>query len=84
MSHLPANFGAEILAGLPEARRLSVVRRIATMGRTNPEIIREVEKGPRAADVERDEPELRERRRRRGGGRDAQRFRSGDGADAAR
>jgi flagellar motor switch protein FliG len=45
MSHLPANFGAEILAGLPEARRLSVVRRIATMGRTNPEIIREVEKG---------------------------------------
>ncbi len=45
MSHLPASFGAEILAGLPEERRLSVVRRIATMGRTNPEIIREVEKG---------------------------------------
>jgi flagellar motor switch protein FliG len=45
MSHLPANFGAEILAGLPESRRLSVVRRIATMGHTNPEIIREVEKG---------------------------------------
>jgi flagellar motor switch protein FliG len=45
MSHLPANIGAEILAGLPEARRLSVVRRVATMGRTNPEIIREVEKG---------------------------------------
>ncbi len=45
MSHLPPNFGAEILAGLPESRRLSVVRRIATMGRTNPEIIREVEKG---------------------------------------
>jgi flagellar motor switch protein FliG len=45
MSHLPASFGAEILAGLPDSRRLSVVRRIATMGRTNPEIIREVEKG---------------------------------------
>src|SRR3954453_24089097 len=45
MSHLPANIGAEILAGLPEGRRLSVVRRVATMGRTNPEIIREVEKG---------------------------------------
>jgi flagellar motor switch protein FliG len=45
MSHLPANFSAEILAGLPETRRVSVVRRIATMGRTNPEIIREVEKG---------------------------------------
>jgi len=45
MSHLPANFGAEILAGLPESRRLPVIRRIATMGRTNPDIIREVEKG---------------------------------------
>jgi flagellar motor switch protein FliG len=45
MSHLPPTYGAEILAGLPESRRLSVVRRIATMGRTNPEIIREVEKG---------------------------------------
>jgi flagellar motor switch protein FliG len=45
MSHLPPNFSAEILAGLPDQRRLSVVRRIATMGRTNPEIIREVEKG---------------------------------------
>jgi len=45
MSHLPPNFGAEILAGLPESRRLAVIRRIATMGRTNPEIIREVEKG---------------------------------------
>lgn len=45
ISHLPANIGAEILAGLPESRRLSVVRRVATMGRTNPEIIREVERG---------------------------------------
>jgi flagellar motor switch protein FliG len=45
LSHLPPSFGAEILAGLPEVRRMSVVRRIATMGRTNPEIIREVEKG---------------------------------------
>jgi flagellar motor switch protein FliG len=45
MSHLPPNFGAEILAGLPESRRLPVIRRIATMGRTNPDIIREVEKG---------------------------------------
>src|SRR6476620_9676342 len=45
MSHLPANIGAEILAGLPEGRRLSVVRRVATMGRTNPDIIKEVEKG---------------------------------------
>lgn len=43
MSHLPPSFGAEILTGLPEEKRLSVVRRIATMGQTTPEIIREVE-----------------------------------------
>ena len=45
LSHLPPSFGAEILTGLPEEKRLSVVRRIATMGQTNPEIIHEVEKG---------------------------------------
>jgi flagellar motor switch protein FliG len=45
LCHLPASFGAEILAGLPEERRLAVVRRIAMMRRTNPEIIREVERG---------------------------------------
>jgi flagellar motor switch protein FliG len=45
LSHLPPSQGAEILAGLPEARRLAVVRRVATMGRTSPDIIREVEQG---------------------------------------
>jgi flagellar motor switch protein FliG len=45
LSHLPPNFGAEVLAGLPESQRLEVVRRIAKMGQTNPEIIREIEKG---------------------------------------
>ncbi|QDU91763.1 Flagellar motor switch protein FliG [Pirellulimonas nuda] len=45
LSHLPAAFGAEILAGLPAERQLAVVRRMATMGQTNPEIIREVERG---------------------------------------
>jgi flagellar motor switch protein FliG len=45
LSHLPPSLSAEILAGLPEARRLAVVRRIATMGRTSPDIIREVEQG---------------------------------------
>ncbi|MEM1304107.1 MAG: flagellar motor switch protein FliG, partial [Planctomycetota bacterium] len=45
ISHLPANFGAEILAGLPSDRQLQVVARMATMGHTNPEIIREVESG---------------------------------------
>lgn len=43
MSHLPPSFGAEILTGLPEEKRLTVVRRIAKMGQTNPDIIREVE-----------------------------------------
>ena len=34
-----------IMAGLPSDRQLAVIRRIATMGQTNPEIIHEVEKG---------------------------------------
>jgi flagellar motor switch protein FliG len=45
LSHLPASKGAEILAGLPADRQLSVIRRVATMGQTIPEIIQEVEKG---------------------------------------
>lgn len=45
LSHIPPATGAEILAGLPPERQLSVVRRIANMGQTNPEIIEEVEKG---------------------------------------
>lgn len=45
LSHLPPSYGAEILAGLPSDRQLAVVRRVATMGQTNPEIIREVEAG---------------------------------------
>ncbi|WP_252854003.1 flagellar motor switch protein FliG [Aeoliella straminimaris] len=45
VSYLPASFGAEILAGLPPERQLQVVRRMATMGQTSPDIIREVEKG---------------------------------------
>ena len=45
VSYLPPAFGAEILAGLPPERQLSVVRRVATMAQTNPEIIREVERG---------------------------------------
>ena len=45
ISHLPSSFGAEILSGLPQNRQLAVVKRMATMGQTNPEIIREVEAG---------------------------------------
>jgi flagellar motor switch protein FliG len=45
LSHLPPSFGAEVLSGLSPERQLAVVRRVATMGQTNPEIIHEVEKG---------------------------------------
>ena len=45
LSHLPPTFGAEIVAGLPTERQLSVIRRVATMGQTSPEVISEVEHG---------------------------------------
>lgn len=45
ISHLQASQAADIISGLPSDRQLAVVRRIATMGQTNPEIIHEVEKG---------------------------------------
>lgn len=45
LSHLPPAFGAEILGGLPTERQLAVIRRIANMGQTNPEVIRDVERG---------------------------------------
>lgn len=45
LSHLPPAKGAEIISGLPSDRQLAVIRRVAHMGQTNPEIIHEVEKG---------------------------------------
>jgi len=45
LSHLPPSYGAEIIAGLPAERQLSVIQRIAQMGQTNPEVIRQVEEG---------------------------------------
>ena len=45
LSHLRPAQAAEIISGLPAERQLAVIRRIATMGQTNPEIIKEVEKG---------------------------------------
>jgi flagellar motor switch protein FliG len=45
LSHVPPSQAADILSGLPTERQMSVIRRIATMGQTSPEIIREVEKG---------------------------------------
>jgi flagellar motor switch protein FliG len=45
LAHLPATLAANILGGLPSERQLAVVRRVANMGQTNPEIIKEVEQG---------------------------------------
>ena len=45
LTHLQPAKAADIIAGLPSDRQLAVVRRIATMGQTNPEVIHEVEKG---------------------------------------
>ncbi len=45
LAHLPATLAASILGGLPSDRQLAVVRRVANMGQTNPEIIKEVEQG---------------------------------------
>ena len=45
LSHLAPSQAAAIIAGLPPERQLSVVRRVATMGQTSPEIIHEVEQG---------------------------------------
>jgi flagellar motor switch protein FliG len=45
LSHVPPSQAADILSGLPAERQLPVIRRVATMGQTSPEIIREVEKG---------------------------------------
>jgi flagellar motor switch protein FliG len=45
LSHLPPSYGASIIAGLPSDRQLAVIRRVANMGQTSPEVIKEVEKG---------------------------------------
>ncbi len=43
--HLAHHKAAEILGGLPVQKQIEVIKRIANMEQTNPEIIREVEKG---------------------------------------
>jgi flagellar motor switch protein FliG len=45
LSHVPPSKSAEILMGLPTSKQLEVVSRVANMEQTNPEVIREVEKG---------------------------------------
>jgi flagellar motor switch protein FliG len=45
LSHMAPAQASTIIGGLPGERQLSVIRRIATMGQTSPEIIHEVEQG---------------------------------------
>lgn len=45
LAHLPSSKAAEILTRLPTAKQLEVVGRVANMEQTNPEVIKEVERG---------------------------------------
>jgi flagellar motor switch protein FliG len=45
LSHLPASYGAQIISGLSAERQLAVIRRIANMGQTSPEVIEEIQTG---------------------------------------
>ncbi len=45
LSHLPPVKASEILVGLPASKQIEVVKRIANMEQTNPEVIKEVERG---------------------------------------
>lgn len=44
MTHLPADKAATLLASLSQDRQADVAKRIATMGRTSPEVLKEIEK----------------------------------------
>lgn len=44
LSHLPHGLAAQVLAGLPATKQLEVVRRVAMMEQTSPEVINDVEK----------------------------------------
>lgn len=45
LAHLPAQKASEILVGLPSQKQVEVVKRVANMEQTNPEVIKEVERG---------------------------------------
>jgi len=44
MAHLPPDKAAILLSSLPPERQADVAKRIATMGRTSPEVLKEIEK----------------------------------------
>lgn len=43
--HLPHHKASEILVGLPMQKQIEVIKRVANMEQTNPEVIKEVERG---------------------------------------
>ncbi|MGF1632331.1 MAG: flagellar motor switch protein FliG [Phycisphaerae bacterium] len=45
LAHLSPQQSSEVLVGLPAQKQIEVVKRIANMEQTNPEVIKEVEKG---------------------------------------
>ena len=45
LAHLPAQKASDILVGLPSQKQIEVVKRVATMEQTSPEVIKEVERG---------------------------------------
>ena len=45
LSHVPGNYAAEVMAGLDPDKQLEVIRRIASIGRTNPDAVAELERG---------------------------------------
>ncbi len=45
LAHLQPGKASEVLVGLPSQKQLEVVKRIANMEQTNPEVIKEVERG---------------------------------------
>lgn len=45
LAHLAEQRSAEIMQGLPQQKQVEVVKRIASMDQTNPEVIKEVEAG---------------------------------------
>lgn len=45
LSHVPGSYAAEVMAGLATDKQLEVIRRIASIGRTSPEAVSELEYG---------------------------------------
>ncbi len=45
LSHVPSHYAAEVLAGLEPDKQLEVIRRVASIGRTSPEAVAELEYG---------------------------------------